>query len=47
MYNQATRLFDRMRTDNKVDMDNDWKLITFFIGGNDLCKACNDEVNVN
>lgn len=42
MLDQAKKLVARMRADPKVDFDNDWKLITFFIGGNDLCKYCKD-----
>ena len=29
-----------------VDVDNDWKLITLWIGGNDLCRYCNDKVAI-
>ena len=28
-----------------VDFQNDWKLVTLFIGGNDLCQYCNDRVS--
>ncbi|XP_063246903.1 phospholipase B1, membrane-associated [Prinia subflava] len=37
---QVRRLLDRMKNDTSVDFQNDWKLITLFIGGNDLCKFC-------
>ncbi len=30
-------LFCSMPQNPNVDMDNDWKLLNFFIGGNDLC----------
>ena len=43
MPGQAELLVDRLRSDPKVDFENDWKLITIFIGGNDLCDYCNDE----
>ncbi|KAJ0063009.1 hypothetical protein NL108_010620, partial [Boleophthalmus pectinirostris] len=39
---QARRLIDAMKSDPAVDFENDWKLITLFIGGNDLCGYCND-----
>ncbi|XP_015685338.1 phospholipase B1, membrane-associated-like, partial [Protobothrops mucrosquamatus] len=28
----------------KINFQEDWKLITIFIGGNDLCDYCNDSV---
>lgn len=34
---QAKNLVKRMRSDNKVNMKKDWKLITYMIGGNDFC----------
>lgn len=37
---QARMLVDRMK--QTTDFQNDWKVITIFIGGNDLCDACND-----
>ncbi|XP_060070927.1 phospholipase B1, membrane-associated-like [Ylistrum balloti] len=40
---EAEDLLERMRNDPDVDMENDWKLITLFIGGNDLCSYCKDE----
>jgi len=43
MPGQAQLLVERLRADPKVDFENDWKLITLFIGGNDLCDYCNDE----
>ncbi|TKS86768.1 Phospholipase B1, membrane-associated [Collichthys lucidus] len=39
---QARRLIDIMKNDSTVDFENDWKLVTLFIGGNDLCQYCND-----
>ena len=37
---QATRLVDKLRGDRNIDIDNEWKLVTIFIGGNDLCIGC-------
>ena len=30
--------------DQDVNVDEDWKLITLWIGGNDLCAVCKGEV---
>ncbi|KAL5006846.1 hypothetical protein ScPMuIL_015652 [Solemya velum] len=40
---QAHMLVERMKADPTVDFQNDWKLITMFIGGNDLCESCEDD----
>merc|ERR1719228_2118480 len=37
-------LVERMKEDPNVDLENDWKVVTLFIGGNDLCDFCNDEI---
>jgi phospholipase B1 len=42
MLEQAQLLISRMKTTTGVNFNNDWKLITFFIGGNDLCDTCNN-----
>ena len=31
--------------EGKMDFDNDWKIVTMFIGGNDICAACNNDVS--
>ncbi|RUS83620.1 hypothetical protein EGW08_008588 [Elysia chlorotica] len=38
--NQATSLVTKLKQDPNVDFENDWKLITVFLGGNDLCVYC-------
>ena len=43
---QAEYLVDKMKKDKTVDFENDWKLVTLFIGGNDLCAFCKDEVTI-
>jgi lysophospholipase L1-like esterase len=43
MLDQAQDLVDRMKDSKEIDFKNSWKLITFFIGGNDLCKSCKEE----
>uniref|UniRef100_A0A0B7ACV2 Phospholipase B1, membrane-associated n=1 Tax=Arion vulgaris TaxID=1028688 RepID=A0A0B7ACV2_9EUPU len=40
---QAQNLVQRLKDDKHVDIANDWKLITIFIGANDLCDWCIDE----
>jgi phospholipase B1 len=45
MPTQANLLVDRMITALGVGKFRaDWKLVTFFIGGNDLCGYCKDIV---
>ncbi|XP_047466154.1 phospholipase B1, membrane-associated [Mugil cephalus] len=39
---QVHHLIETMKNDTTVDFQNDWKLVTLFIGGNDLCQYCND-----
>ncbi|KAM6221123.1 phospholipase B1, membrane-associated [Rhynchocyon petersi] len=40
---QARRLVDLMKNDTRINFQEDWKIITMFIGGNDLCDFCNDQ----
>ncbi|XP_053301522.1 phospholipase B1, membrane-associated [Pleuronectes platessa] len=40
---QVQDLIKAMREDKKVDFENDWKLVTIFVGGNDLCHYCIDQ----
>lgn len=42
---QARKLIDDLKDHSDVDMENDWKLITLFIGGNDLCSGCTKETS--
>ncbi|XP_030299017.1 phospholipase B1, membrane-associated isoform X2 [Sparus aurata] len=44
---QVRRLIDNMKKDATVDFENDWKLVTLFIGGNDLCQYCNDRATLS
>ncbi|XP_061846104.1 phospholipase B1, membrane-associated [Colius striatus] len=41
---QVKRLVDRMKNDTRINFQTDWKLITLFIGGNDLCNICSDPI---
>jgi hypothetical protein len=41
---QARRLVNRLKQDAHIDYEHDWKVITMFIGGNDLCDYCEDRV---
>ena len=38
--NQARLLIDRLKESKDIDFENDWKLVTLFIGGNDLNRFC-------
>ncbi|KAK0156475.1 Phospholipase B1, membrane-associated [Merluccius polli] len=40
---QVLALIKAMKENKKVDFDNDWKLVTIFVGGNDLCNYCTDQ----
>jgi len=40
---QIDALETRMRALPGIDFDNDWKLLSIFIGGNDLCDFCSDK----
>lgn len=35
-------MIERILNSDDVDVDRDWKLVTLFIGGNDLCQYCKD-----
>ncbi|XP_031212080.1 phospholipase B1, membrane-associated isoform X2 [Mastomys coucha] len=39
---QARTLVNLMKADTTINFQKDWKIITVFIGGNDLCGSCND-----
>lgn len=41
---QARVLLQRLKEDPNVDWNNDWKVVTLFIGGNDLCDFCKDPI---
>ncbi|OWF46594.1 Phospholipase B1, membrane-associated [Mizuhopecten yessoensis] len=43
MKEQAEALVERMKVEPGVDIENDWKIITLFVGGNDLCSYCEDK----
>uniref|UniRef100_A0A914UZU2 Uncharacterized protein n=1 Tax=Plectus sambesii TaxID=2011161 RepID=A0A914UZU2_9BILA len=42
LYDQAVDLVAKMQTHQEIDVNNDWKLIGIFIGGNDMCAYCKD-----
>lgn len=43
MPGQAEKLVERMKKEPHMDFENDWKVITVFVGGNDLCNYCDDK----
>jgi phospholipase B1, membrane-associated len=40
MTEQAIKLVARIKADPRIDIQKDWKLITLFVGANDLCASC-------
>ena len=44
MLSQVQQFVSLMETDARYDYDNDWKMLTIFVGGYDLCYACEDVV---
>jgi phospholipase B1, membrane-associated len=47
MPSQANLLVERMKQAlGAAKFAADWKLVTFFIGGNDLCGYCKDNVHI-
>ena len=43
---QANMLVDRMIGElGQSVFESSWKMVNFFIGGNDLCDYCNDQVD--
>ena len=46
MPQQARNLVQELQEDRLVNMEVGWKLITMFIGGNDLCRICDGTVCV-
>ncbi|XP_056150112.1 phospholipase B1, membrane-associated-like [Lampris incognitus] len=44
---QVKALIKAMRENKKVDFEKDWKLVTVFVGGNDLCSYCTDQNNLS
>ena len=40
MPHQAEWLIQKMKADTSIDFEDDWKVVTIFIGGNDLCAWC-------
>jgi phospholipase B1 len=40
MEDQANNLIQVIQSDSRYDWNNDWKVVTLFVGGNDLCASC-------
>jgi phospholipase B1 len=47
MASQARFMINRIKEDSIIDFFGDWKMLTLFIGGNDLCASCYDWTNFN
>jgi len=41
---QAKRLVKLIKADKSIDIEGDWKILTVWIGGNDECEYCKDNV---
>ncbi|XP_075893580.1 phospholipase B1, membrane-associated-like [Nelusetta ayraudi] len=44
---QVQALIKAMKEHKEVNFDSDWKLVTVYVGTNDLCAYCNDQVNLS
>jgi phospholipase B1 len=40
---EAKRLVSKMKSDCNINVNTDWKLVTLWIGGNNLCAYCNNK----
>ncbi|KAI9543893.1 hypothetical protein NQZ68_004941 [Dissostichus eleginoides] len=40
LLSQVRALVARMKNDSRINFESDWKVITLFIGGNDVCDHC-------
>lgn len=43
---QARDLVKLMKASKEIDFENDWKVVTIFIGGNDLCQFCLSDIHL-
>jgi len=43
---QAQELVNRITSDSNINVQEDWKLVSIWIGGNDLCAVCEGDVSV-
>ena len=44
MLSQVQDVIATMESSTDYDYDNDWKLLTMYVGWSDLCYSCEDEV---
>ena len=44
MNSQAKELVTKMKATSGISFNKAWKLVTIFVGGNDLCNACKNVV---
>ena len=40
MYGQAVTLVAKLYAEPQISLEESWKLITIFVGGNDMCQSC-------
>jgi phospholipase B1, membrane-associated len=39
-------LMEQLKANPRIDIQNDWKLLTLLIGANNLCRACDPEFDI-
>ena len=44
LQNQAIHLVERIKGNPDINYEEDWKMVTIWVGGNDLCRYCDDRV---
>jgi len=47
MYSQAQWLVNAMKTDKRINLNEDWKMLTIWIGSNNLCDVCDNDARNN
>jgi phospholipase B1, membrane-associated len=47
MPGQAQWLLEKLKANNNINFAEDWKMLTIWIGGNNLCDVCKDWENNN
>ena len=45
MLEQAKALIDKLKADPTINMEEDWKMLSIFIGGNNIRVSCLNWVN--
>ncbi|XP_065179526.1 phospholipase B1, membrane-associated-like [Sycon ciliatum] len=40
--NQLSYLIEQLKADSRIDFENDWKVLSIYIGSNDMCAGCDN-----